>query len=390
MPLHSIALGARSAGVVRAWRLVGRSGQVSPGNSTRSGPAGATMALRTQSSRSTEFESPSGGGLRRRPPPNLCVVIVPQQSAYIVERLGKFNRTLGPGLHFLLPPPVDVMTYAFSLKEEAISIPNQIAITRDNVTIHIDGVLYVKVEDPKAAAYGVENPYRALTLLAQTTMRSELGKLSLDKTFEERETLNAAIVRSINDAAASWGIRCLRYEIRDINPPANVRKAMELQAEAERRKRATVLDSEGEKQSEINIAEGQRTAVILSSEAEKQECINRAEGEAAAIRAKANATAEALSIVAKTIAQDHAQQAMQLRIAEQYVSAFANLAKESNTLIMPADAGNAGRMVAEAMSVLKTINASPSLPAPPTGSYPGMSLSDEPSRSSKSSKPTEQ
>jgi len=348
--LSSGLVGRRSENVDSVWR--GRSA-IQPGVYLRNWSPTRSYATRGSD---LEFES-EGSGLRRRPPPNMGIAIVPQQTVYVVERLGKFHHLLGSGIHLLIPF-VDSISYAFSLKEEAISIPNQMAITRDNVTIHIDGVLYAKVEDPKAAAYGVENPYRALTLLAQTTMRSELGKLSLDKTFEERDSLNAAIVESINAAAASWGIRCLRYEIRDIAPPANVRKAMELQAEAERRKRANILDSEGEMQSEINLAEGRKTSTILSSEAAKTERINQALGEAEAIRARADATADALRKLSSAIGGPNGHEAVSLRLAEQYLSAFANLAKESNTLIIPAEANNVGRMVAEAVTVFKTVNAS--------------------------------
>ncbi|KAK4528007.1 hypothetical protein GAYE_SCF47G5941 [Galdieria yellowstonensis] len=291
---------------------------------------------------------------RRRLPHNFGFVVVPQQWNYIVERFGKLHSKLEPGLHFLIPF-IDRIAYVHSLKEEAISIPNQMAITRDNVTIHIDGVLYVKVEDAVLASYGVENPYRALALLAQTTMRSELGKLSLDKTFEEREALNARIVNAINDAAKDWGMRCLRYEIRDISPPANVRKAMELQAEAERRKRAQILDSEGEQQSDINIAEGRKRATILSSEAVRAEQINRANGEAEAILLKANATAKGIATVAASIRANGGLDAVSLRIAEQYIAAFSNLAKESNTILLPSNTNDVSSMVSQALSIFKAL-----------------------------------
>lgn len=291
---------------------------------------------------------------RRQPPPNIGIVIVPQQWNYIVERFGRFNRKLEPGLHLLIPL-VDNITYVQCLKEEAISIPNQMAITRDNVTINIDGVLYVKVEDAVAASYGVENPYRALSLLAQTTMRSELGKLTLDKTFEERETLNARIVAAINAATDSWGLRCLRYEIRDIQPPANVRKAMELQAEAERRKRAQILDSEGEQQSEINVADGHKRATILASEAMRAEQINHAEGEASAIVARAQATAQGIAVVAEAIESKNGREAVALRLAEQYIQAFGNIAKEGNTVVVPAGAADISSMVSQSMAIFKSI-----------------------------------
>eukprot|EP00190_Bangiopsis_sp_CCMP1999_P005500 CAMPEP_0198733402 /NCGR_PEP_ID=MMETSP1475-20131203/45601_1 /TAXON_ID= ORGANISM="Unidentified sp., Strain CCMP1999" /NCGR_SAMPLE_ID=MMETSP1475 /ASSEMBLY_ACC=CAM_ASM_001111 /LENGTH=320 /DNA_ID=CAMNT_0044496693 /DNA_START=343 /DNA_END=1305 /DNA_ORIENTATION=- len=289
---------------------------------------------------------------RRAPPMNLGLVVVPQQSVYIVERFGRFHRTLNPGLQVLIPL-VDRVTYVHSLKEEAISIPNQMAITRDNVTLSIDGVLYVKVVDAVAASYGVENPYRALTLLAQTTMRSELGKLSLDETFLERESLNARIVRGINEATTPWGMRCFRYEIRDISPPAGVRKAMELQAEAERRKRAQILDSEAEQKSEINVAEGQRTAKILVSEGRMIEKTNRAQGESEAILTKAKATAEGLGILAKSMDSKEGDEAVALRMAEQYIQAFAELAAKHNTVVMPMNVGNAKDMVQQSTTIFR-------------------------------------
>lgn len=291
---------------------------------------------------------------RRRSPTHFGFVIVPQQYAYIIQRFGRFSRVLEPGLHVLIPF-VDKIAYVHSLKEEAVSINSQTAITRDNVTIAIDGVLYVRVVDPAKASYGVEDPYMALTLLAQTTMRSELGKLSLDKTFEEREMLNARIVDSINEAAAAWGMQCLRYEIRDINPPANVRKAMELQAEAERRKRAQILDSEGEKESEINVAEGQKRSKILNSEALQLEQINRAHGEAEAMLARARATAQAIRIVAAEMQQNGGRDAVALRVAEQYIQAWSKLAKEGNTLIIPANLNDIRGMITQAFSIWDTL-----------------------------------
>ena len=235
--------------------------------------------------------SGNGFGYRQSTPMNLGFVIVPQQTAYVVERLGKFSQILEPGLRFLIPF-VDKVSYAHSLKEMAVPVAGQSAITKDNVTIQIDGVLYVRVTDPEKASYGVENVLFALSQIAQTTMRSELGKISLDKTFEERALLNEKIVKSINAAAAPWGIECLRYEIRDISPPAAVRAAMELEAEAERRRRADVLTSEGERQAEVNIAEGKRQAIIFEAEAKAQE-----------IQLKASATAFGISEVSKAIAE---------------------------------------------------------------------------------------
>jgi len=275
---------------------------------------------------------------------------VPQQFAWVVERFGKFHSVLDPGLNFLVPG-MHRIRYVYSLKEEALSVPSQTAITRDNVNISIDGVLYIKITDAYKAAYGVDDPHYAITQLAQTTMRSEIGKLTLDKTFEERDNLNAGIVQTINEAAGDWGIACLRYEIRDITPPASVRTAMEMQAEAERRKRALVLDSEGERDAEINVAEGRKLAAILASEASMQERINQGKGEAIAIAAKAEATASAIQAVATAICRSGGTEASAYRVAEQYVAAFGQLAKESNTLVVPANSSDVGSMVAQAMSI---------------------------------------
>ena len=234
--------------------------------------------------------------------------------------------------------------------------PAQTAITRDNVTLSIDGVLYVKVVDPYKAAYGVEDPHFAITQLAQTTMRSEIGKISLDNTFKERETLNVNIVKAINAAALEWGISCMRYEIRDISPPKAVRAAMELEAEAERRKRALVLDSEGEQEAEVNLARGRKMAAVLASEAAMQEHTNIGLGEAAAIEAKATANAAAIRVLAAAVDSQGGQTAMRLRVAEQYVAAFSGIAKEGNTVVVPANVGDAGAMVAQAMGIFKAMD----------------------------------
>jgi len=285
------------------------------------------------------------------------VKFVPQQSAWVVERMGRFNSILSPGLNYIFPF-IDTVAYRHSLKENALDIPSQTAITKDNVSLRIDGVLYLKIIDPKAASYGVSDPKFAITQLAQTTMRSELGKMSMDRTFEERETLNANIVRAINEASNPWGIQCLRYEIKDITPPDSVRKAMELQVAAERQKRAEIFDSEGKMQAQINIAEGAKREVVLKSEAALTDQVNRAKGQAEAILMVAEATAKGIEKVGQAIKMTGGAEAMSLRIAEQYVEAFKNLAKTNNTILLPANTGDAGAMVAQALGVFETIRKS--------------------------------
>ncbi|XP_009067571.1 PREDICTED: stomatin-like protein 2, mitochondrial, partial [Acanthisitta chloris] len=277
---------------------------------------------------------------------NIGVLFVPQQEAWVVERMGKFHRILEPGLNFLIPL-LDRIRYVQSLKEIVINVPEQSAVTLDNVTLQIDGVLYLRVMDPYKASYGVEDPEYAVTQLAQTTMRSELGKLSLDRVFRERESLNANIVDAINQASDCWGIRCLRYEIKDIHVPPRVKESMQMQVEAERRKRATVLESEGTRESAINVAEGQKQAQILASEAEKAEQINKAAGEANAMLVKARAKAEAIQLLAAALSQQHGSAAASLSVAEQYVNAFSKLAKDSNTVLLPANTGDVTNMVAQ-------------------------------------------
>ena len=270
--------------------------------------------------------------------------VVPQQVACLVERFGKFQRLLKPGLHVLLPF-IDRLAYTHSLKEEAISISNQNAITKDNVTIQLDGVLYLKVDDPYNASYGVEDPFFAVTQLAQTTMRSELGKLTLDETFLEREALNIAITKAINAAAESWGMRCMRYEIRDIIVPSTIRNAMERQAEAERRKRADILQSEAEKQTEINISEGKKQALIL-----------QAQGEAEAVIQRAQATANGLRYIAQALQESQGHNAVAMQLAEQYIEAFGRLAKESNTMIIPSTSSDLPGLLAQGISIFKKVS----------------------------------
>lgn len=284
-------------------------------------------------------------------------VVVPQQIAVVVERFGKFRKVLEPGFHFLVPI-ADSCAYRHSLKEEVYPISSQMAITKDNVTITLDGVLYMKITDPYKASYGVGNPVESVKQLAQTTMRSELGKLTFDRTFEEREILNLAIVKNINEASLEWGVQCMRYEIRDITPPANIRKAMELQAESERQKRSDILTSEGKKQADINIAEGARMAAIL-----------KAEGEARAIVTKANATAEGIKILADAIETKGGASAVSLRIAEEYVGAFGQLAKKGTSLIIPADTNNVGSMVAQSLGIFKHLTGGDSKEAAPAKTY---------------------
>ncbi|GIL67184.1 hypothetical protein Vafri_20615 [Volvox africanus] len=296
------------------------------------------------------------------PPANIGVLIVPEKTAYVIERFGRYQGTLGSGLHFLIPL-VDRVAYVHSLKELAIPISQQTAITKDNVTITIDGVLYVKVMDAFKASYGVDNALYAVGQLAQTTMRSELGKITLDKTFEEREALNHNIVRSINEAAEAWGLQCLRYEIKDIMPPRGIVQAMELQAEAERRKRANILESEGVRQSKINVAEADKQQVILASEAARQQAINMAQGEAEALFATASATARSLNVVSEALIRGGGADAAALRVAEKYLEAFRQLAKETTTLVLPANASEPTAMVTQAMAIYKSLAGAPTASA---------------------------
>jgi len=290
-------------------------------------------------------------------PMNTVITFVPQQEAWVVERMGKFQKILDPGLNVLVPI-IDKIKYVQSLKEIAIDIPQQTAITIDNVTLNIDGVLYLRVKDPYKASYGVEDPEFAITQLAQTTMRSEIGKISLDTLFKERESLNLSIVTAINGAADAWGIECMRYEIRDIRMPARVQEAMQMQVEAERKKRAAILESEGIKSAEINVAEGKKQSRILASEAEKQELINAAQGAAEAVVAAGSARAKSIEMVSKSLCETNGQNAASLAVAEKYVTAFQSLARTNNTLILPANTGDVTSMVAQAMTIYSKLKVS--------------------------------
>ncbi len=279
-------------------------------------------------------------------------VVVPQQNAFIVERLGKFSGTLNAGFH-ILTPFIDTIRYKHSLKEMAVDIPEQVCITRDNVQVGVDGVIYMKVLDPERASYGIQNYMFAVSQLAQTALRSEIGKIDLDRTFEERTAVNASIVSELDKASDPWGIKVLRYEIKNINPPRDVLEAMEKQMRAEREKRAVILTSEGERDAAINNAEGDKQKVIKESEASKQQKINEAEGEGAAILTVARATAEGIRAVAESIQAQGGLEAVQLRVAEQYLDQFGKLAKEGNTLIVPANLSDVASMIATAMTFIR-------------------------------------
>jgi len=280
--------------------------------------------------------------------------VVPQRTELVIERLGRYSRTLGAGFHILIPF-LDRVAYRRSLKEEVYDIGSQNCITKDNVQIIVDGVLYLQVIDSRLSCYGIDNYNVAAQNLAQTSLRSVVGKMTLDRTFEEREFLNQSVVAAVDEAAQNWGVKVLRYEVQDLQVSEEIMRAMEKQMTAERDKRATIAESEAERQSKINLAEGQKQQSILTSEGEKLQLINRAEGEAAEIKLRADATAEAIQKVAKSINAKGGTDAAQLEVAKEYVDQFGKLAKESNTLIIPAEVGNVSAMVASAMSVLDKI-----------------------------------
>ncbi len=279
--------------------------------------------------------------------------VVPQQHAWVVERLGKYHATLGPGLNIVVPF-IDRIAYKHILKEIPLDVPPQVCITRDNTQLTVDGILYFQVTDAMRASYGSSNYVAAITQLAQTTLRSVIGKMELDKTFEERDHINTSIVNAIDESAANWGVKVLRYEIKDLTPPKEILHAMQAQITAEREKRALIAASEGRQQEQVNIANGERAASIAKSEGEKQASINRAEGQAAAILSIAEASAEAIRKTAAAIQAPGGSDAVNLKVAEQYVNAFAQLARTNNSIIIPANMGDIGGLIATAMQVVKS------------------------------------
>jgi len=281
-----------------------------------------------------------------------AINIVPQQHAWVVEKLGRYDRTLTPGLRFVIPF-VERVAYKHSLKEIPLDVPSQVCITRDNTQLTVDGILYFQVTDAMRASYGASNYIVAITQLAQTTLRSVIGKMELDKTFEERTSINTAVVNALDEAALNWGVKVLRYEIKDLTPPAAILHAMQAQITAEREKRALIAASEGRRQEQINIATGEREAFIARSEGEKQAEINKAQGEAAAITAVADATADAIRKIASAIQQPGGEQAVQLKVAERAVDAYQHLAKTNNTMIVPGHMGEVATLIGTAMTLIK-------------------------------------
>ena len=281
------------------------------------------------------------------------VKVVPQQNAWVVERLGKYSTTLAPGLNFLVPF-VDRVAYKHSLKEIPLDVPSQVCITRDNTQLQVDGIIFFQVTDPMRASYGSSNYVNAVTQLAQTTLRSVIGKLELDKTFEERDMINAKVVEAIDEAALNWGVKVLRYEIKDLTPPAEILRSMQAQITAEREKRAVIATSEGKRQEQINLAEGQKQAAIAKSEGEKQAQINNAEGEAAAITAVAEASAKAIAYIAQAIERPGGQQAVQLKVAEKAVEAYSLVASEATTtLVVPSNMTEVSALITSAMKMVQ-------------------------------------
>jgi len=279
--------------------------------------------------------------------------IVPQQNAWVVERLGKYDRTLTPGLKFVVPF-IEKVAYKHSLKEVPLDVPSQVCITRDNTQLQVDGIIYFQVTDPMRASYGSSNYLIAITQLAQTLLRSVIGKMELDKTFEERDTINASVVSALDEAAANWGVKVLRYEIKDLTPPAEILRSMQAQITAEREKRALIAASEGRKQEQINIATGEREAYIARSEGQRQAEINNAQGQAAAITAVAEASAGAIMKIAEAIRSPGGEQAVQLKVAEKAVEAYAQLAQKNNTMIVPGNMSEVSALIGTAMTLLKT------------------------------------
>ncbi|MEY4413920.1 MAG: hypothetical protein RIQ53_1213 [Pseudomonadota bacterium] len=278
--------------------------------------------------------------------------VVPQQHAWVVERLGKYHATLSPGLNILVPF-IDQVAYRHSLKEIPLDVPSQVCITKDNTQLQVDGILYYQVTDAKRASYGSSNYQLAITQLAQTTLRSVIGRMELDRTFEEREIINAQVVSALDEAALNWGVKVLRYEIKDLTPPAEILHAMQAQITAEREKRALIAASEGRKQEQINIATGERESFIARSEGQKQAEINQAQGQAAAIEAVAEATAEAIRKIAAAIQQPGGEQAVQLKVAEKAVEAYGQLAQKNNTMIVPGHMGEVSTLIGTAMALFK-------------------------------------
>ena len=284
--------------------------------------------------------------------------IVPQQNAWVVERLGKFDRVLTPGLKFLIPF-IERVSYRHSLKEVPLDVPSQVCITKDNTQLQVDGIIFYQVTDPMRASYGSSNYVIAITQLAQTTLRSVIGKMELDKTFEERDAINASVVSALDEAAANWGVKVLRYEIKDLTPPNEILRAMQAQITAEREKRALIAASEGRKQEQINIATGEREAFIARSEGERQAAINNAEGEASAIMTVASATAQAIQRIAEAIRSPGGEQAVQLKVAEKAVEAYAQLAQKNNTMIVPGNMSEVAALIGTAMSLLNVRQGTP-------------------------------